>query len=476
MKARNFVNVVALAAFSATASPSLAVATLGTSTNGLVQIITPQDGENILLGQSIHICALTQSFTDAVSTVEFFAGTKSLGIETNQPLARHSQVGGNFFGGMPPAEEFGGFHQPWPTGGNIFSFIWTNAMVGSYALTAQATDAAGNTVISAPVTINVVTDLPPVISIVQPANGSFLLGPANISLKASAFDPDGTVVNVEFFAGAKSLGIVTNPPPVWVTNRHGVFPIRQTSYSLIWSNVPLGAYTLTAVATDNAGVSTTSSGVQVTLVTNLPPVVRLVEPELNEQFYSPATISLTAAAHDPDGSVASVEFFSGTQSLGVETSGVSVTNRGGAVWKFFTLTISNVAPGTYTYSAVATDNDGAAGTSPAIQVTVVTPPPPLVQIVYPKDGATFVPPASVPIATVTRYFTQPIASVQFLAGTNILDISSNSWWPTFHWKNVPAGAYSLTAVGTDKGGISATSAPVNITVTTNSSSVKHGAH
>jgi len=55
-----------------------------------------------------------------------------------------------------------------------------------------------------------VTNLPPVVSIVEPTNGAAYEEPANIRLVAFASDPDGSVASVEFFAGSQSLGVVSN--------------------------------------------------------------------------------------------------------------------------------------------------------------------------------------------------------------------------------------------------------------------------
>src|SRR2546428_11882 len=79
-------------------------------------------------------------------------------------------------------------------------------------------------------------------------------GPTNITICAAAFDPDGSVTSVEFFEGTTSLGVVPTPPVVYVTNSYGVFPIRSP-YCVTWSNAPLGTFTLTAVATDNTGLT-----------------------------------------------------------------------------------------------------------------------------------------------------------------------------------------------------------------------------
>jgi hypothetical protein len=442
MRTLNLIRTGALLALSASTSISLAQTPSPTNPPPAVRIVTPQEGAIFLAGAHIDICATTQSFTDTVATVEFFTGTNSLGVVTNHPAS-------------------------WGRDRDFACLMWSNAAAGPHTLWAKATDLAGNSVNSALVDITVVTNLPPRVSMVRPHNGATILGPTNLTLSAFAFDPDGTVASVTFFEGATMLGVVTNVPTVWVTNRYDVFPIRQTTYSLIWSNVAPGAYSLTAVAVDNGGATTTSAAVDITVVTNLPPQVRIVEPHGGATFFAPANIGLSAAASDLDGRVTGVKFFAGTNSLGVVTNSITVTNLEEEVQTLFSLTWSNVALGTYSLTAVATDNGGASTTSAKVNVAVTVRPPPSVRIVYPNNGATFVAPAKVYISTVTRYFTNPIASVQFLAGTNSLGFKTNSTWPTLLWSNVPPGAYSLTAVARDTAGTTATSAPVGITVLTN---------
>jgi hypothetical protein len=90
---------------------------------------------------------------------------------------------------------------------------------------------------------------PPTVSISSPTNGESFLAPGNITMVASAFD-DGSVANVEFYNGAMKLGESTNSP-----------------YTFVWNNVASGAYSLTARATDNFSVSSTSAPVYIT-VTN----------------------------------------------------------------------------------------------------------------------------------------------------------------------------------------------------------------
>ena len=73
-------------------------------------------------------------------------------------------------------------------------------------------------------------------------------------------------------------------------------------------------------------------------------------------FTAPATIVLTAVAADADGTVARVDFYQGSTLLGSDT-----TAPYGFTW-------SNVAAGSYTLTAVATDNLAASGTSAPIAV------------------------------------------------------------------------------------------------------------
>jgi len=67
-------------------------------------------------------------------------------------------------------------------------------------------------------------------------------------VSASASDPDGSVAKVDFYQGATLIGTATAAP-----------------YNITWTGVPQGSYSLTAVATDDAGATATSDPVAVTV-------------------------------------------------------------------------------------------------------------------------------------------------------------------------------------------------------------------
>ena len=98
-----------------------------------------------------------------------------------------------------------------------------------------------------------VANTPPSVNITSPSSGATFTAPATITLSANASDSDGTVARVDFFFGSTPIGTDQSSP-----------------YSLTWSNVAAGTYTITARATDNGGAQTTSSSVTVT-VNGAPP-------------------------------------------------------------------------------------------------------------------------------------------------------------------------------------------------------------
>ena len=90
------------------------------------------------------------------------------------------------------------------------------------------------------------TNLPPTVLWNAPTNNSVFIQPLALLLTASADDADGTVARVEFFNGTNLLGTVTSAP-----------------YTLTWSNIPPGSYSLLARATDNLGTTKNSTPITI---------------------------------------------------------------------------------------------------------------------------------------------------------------------------------------------------------------------
>lgn len=91
---------------------------------------------------------------------------------------------------------------------------------------------------------------------------------------------------------------------------------------------------------------------------NASPTVSITSPSNGASFTAPANLTINATASDSDGSIASVQFFQGSTLLGTDTSSP------------YSFTWSNVAAGSYSLTARATDNAGAVTTSAAMSITV----------------------------------------------------------------------------------------------------------
>jgi RHS repeat-associated protein len=279
---------------------------------------------------------------------------------------------------------------------------------------------------------HVAANMPPTVSLTSPANGASFIAPANITLTANASDSDGSVTRVDFYQGVTLIGTATTSP-----------------YTITWNNVAAGSYSLTARATDNLGATTTSAAVTITVNANAPPAVSITSPATGAVFTAPANITVTANASDSDGSVSRVDFYQGTTPIGTSTTSP------------YTINWNNVAGGSYSLTARATDNLGATTTSAPVNITVNAPP--TVSITSPTSGASFTAPANVTITANASDSDGSISRVDFYQGTTLIGTATTSPF-TISWNNVVAGGYTITARATDNLGASTTSNPISITV------------
>ncbi|HEX5071491.1 MAG TPA: Ig-like domain-containing protein [Vicinamibacterales bacterium] len=543
-----------------------AAAAVGASPNTppQVAITAPFDGVSYKAPAMVALEAAASDEDGTVQQVAFYANGALIGIDTTSPYA----------------------------------VTWNAALPGSYLVTAIATDDRFGTSTAA-IHVTMLANAPPAVSLTAPAENSSFTSPASVTIDATASDPDGGVQQVAFYANGIAIGVDTSSP-----------------YSLTWAPA-LGTYTLTAIATDNQGATTTSAAVHIvvdpipgrinvaaaanggtaiassvlspsypasgtingdrkglnwgagggwndgtqnagpdwlevdfrgiklieevnvfsmqdnytapldptpamtfsywglkgfevqywdgvewvgvpngvvannTLVwrkvvfapiatskvriwitaaqngyarmmeaeawgissgINAPPDVAITGPAEGASFSAPPSVTVAANASDSDGVVQQVAFFANGAPIGVDTSSPFT-----AVW-------SAPAPGNYTLTAVATDDSGATTTSPPVHV-VVKPPnvPPSVSITSPAPGDSIITPVTVGVAASASDGDGSIASVRFYANGALLGTSTAAPY-SVNWINPVAGSYELTAVATDNEGATTTSAPVAVTI------------
>ena len=86
-------------------------------------------------------------------------------------------------------------------------------------------------------------------SITNPLNGAAYFAAQTINMTATAADPDGTIVQVEFFVDGLSVGVDTSHP-----------------YSVNWTPTIENYYDIQAVSSDNDGNSVISSAVKIKII------------------------------------------------------------------------------------------------------------------------------------------------------------------------------------------------------------------
>jgi RHS repeat-associated protein len=226
---------------------------------------------------------------------------------------------------------------------NQFQFLWTNVTAGTYSLTAKATNSAGGT--GSSTVTNLVVNALPIVVITNPLSSQVFMEVTNITLKATNYDADGVVTNVQFYCNGTNL-----PGPV----------VSNAGYwSLTWSNLHAGTNPITAIATDNRGASA-SSGITLVKVTptNPPPTVAITYPASNAVFRAGADITILASATNFPAFVTNVEFFVDGQLLGGDPTTPFGIEQ--CCWK----------PGTYVLSALAIDSLGSHGVSSPVTITI----------------------------------------------------------------------------------------------------------
>ena len=180
---------------------------------------------------------------------------------------------------------------------------------------------------------------PPTVSITAPAGGSTFTPGSNITISASAADGDGSVTQVQFRQGTTSLGVDTSAP-----------------YSVTWANVPAGSYSLTAVATDNGGATTTSSAVSITVAGGGCSTLPSVPGGLTSPSQTTTGVNLAWSASSP-GSNCTVQYR-------VFRDGTQVAQVAGT-----TAAIGGLQPATtYSFRVAAINQFGSSAQGPALSV------------------------------------------------------------------------------------------------------------
>ena len=123
-----------------------------------------------------------------------------------------------------------------------YSTTYTFQNLGTYQVAAQVTDNLGDITTTKAINVVVVPEPPPTVNITAPTSGGSTTTGTPVTVTATAASPSGTIAQVQFFENGQSIGTTSTFP-----------------YTATFTPLSSGVYTFTAVATDNAGETTTSS-------------------------------------------------------------------------------------------------------------------------------------------------------------------------------------------------------------------------
>jgi hypothetical protein len=453
-----------------------------TSTPPAVSLTAPASGATFTAPATIAVAASASSTGSSISKVDFYVGTTLIGTDTTSP----------------------------------YSVSWTVQSAGIYSLTAVARDAAGNTTTSSgmTVTVNGVSGACP--CSLWPATatpGRIETGDTSaveLGMRIKA-DTDGTISGVRFYKAVGSAGphvghLWTNTGTLLGTisfsaetasgwqQANFLTPIAVTANTtyVVSYYAPAGQYAadvnyfatgldkapLHAPADSGAGANGVyryvasgfpastyqASNYWVDVVFapgaapppgTTPSVVSLTAPATGATFTAPATIAVAASASSTSSSISKVDFYVGTTLIGTDTTSP------------FSMSWTVQSAGTYSLTAVATDALGSTTRSAVRSITVAnsSPPPPVmtVTLTSPSSGTRYLAPITIALAADASTTSGTITKVEFFNGSTLIGSDTTAPYGGT-WSNVAAGTYVLSAKTTTSGGVTATSAPVSVTV------------
>ncbi len=255
---------------------------------------------------------ITVTASGVATSLDVYDGTKDLGHATLDSL-----------------------HSRW-------TYTATGLTDGAHTFAAVATDGSGNSssLASSPTQLDFVDHTSPVISAVtQTVTGAWNQGTTN-TVTVAATDGNGSgLQKVEFYDNGSSIGSVSSP------DANGNYILDVTS------SLSAGANTFTAVATDIAGNTSTSSLNVIDRYDATPPAFSGdITQTASGSWTKTTSDTLTLTATDATSGVKSVEVYDGAKDLGAATQvGTSTT------WKY---TATGIADGAHTFTAIVTDNAG----------------------------------------------------------------------------------------------------------------------
>ena len=318
--------------------------------------------------------------------------------------------------------------------------VWQPSAAGIFALTAQVTDAGNEVSVSDPVYVQMDTNHPPTVSIINTNANQTIPYNSPATLTVIASDYENRLASVYLFDGENGIGGVQD----------------QNTNVVSWSSSIPGLHIFYAAATDQQGLTTWSHPTYLTVAADVPPFIVITSPQANQLLTNGSDITFAATVTDSNAVVSRVDYYCDGAYVGSAQYPFTLQ------WDRF----ASLSLGQHQVYAVAYDYYGVSTMSSSVTFSI--PLPPSVAIT-PASGSSFPTPGSV---LVTATVTNTLGAV-----TNLVIVTNGTEWVAFtnapgsapsvysnYLVNASAGTYAMYAVALDNQGLLTYSPTNTITV------------
>lgn len=287
----------------------------------VVQIISPNNGEQFLPNTAIKVEAEAMDPDGGIAKVEFFSNGTLIGTATAAP----------------------------------FIAVFSPAQPGKYELVAKAFDDKNSSTTSGVVVVEVqgLVEIPN-ISILSPIENEVFIEGTDVELMVMFDGNDEAVEKVSYYNGQELIG-VSNASP----------------FSFVWKSVPLGNHKLKAVAYGGNPAKEKESGiVNIKVEKETIGQFSIIAPTRNSRTYEGMDLEIKVELPTTSRKIAKIEFFRGNQRIGTRTASP------------FNFRWRNIPPGEHDLLARLFFEDGETVFSNIVKVFVEAGDLPIINIDY----------------------------------------------------------------------------------------------
>ncbi|MBW3468321.1 Ig-like domain-containing protein, partial [Arthrospiribacter ruber] len=326
------------------------------------------------------------------------------------------------------------------------SLLWRAMNLGNQNIRATVTDIEGQTATSEILRIRVENNFAPEVRLLSPFDNEEFIVDTPIQILAEAFDSDGYIDYVEFYANGNLIGVSYEDP-----------------FFISWTNTIPGTYILTAKAFDDKGASTVSVPISIVVKEGEPKEqdeegsdstkvnVMFVSPGDNQEFTHGTLVPLIIMFEGDLSLVNKVEFYANGTLIGVSNEDP---------YNFDWLAGMT---GKVELIAVAYDIDNKEISISEPRFIQIIEAQRTFRIIDPIRDAVFVAGSDILIRVELPIEVKEINKVEFFRGNQKIGESTTEPY-SFVWENVSQGQYNLVARLVYKDGSSELSLPIRISV------------